>query len=430
MSESILSPERLDSWKAIAAYLHRDLATVRRWEKTLGLPVRRVAGTGRSVFAYSAEIDRWLEARTATPAMPALPVSPAAPPAPTRAYPWRLVLLFVAILAVPAGFVGHARRLTADDLRVEATSAGVIARDRSGAERWRYQFPATDKTEVLPGSAQVTGGRDPGVYVATTHRARRAEDQVESGAVIFLDINGNQQRSFSFDDQVTFNGTPFGAPWAVSAFAVSEGAGPRRVAVSAHHYVWDPSLVTILDDRWQRHGTFVFAGWIEAVRWLGPDRLLIAGFSNAHDGGMIALLDAAALNGQGPEPPGGRYFCDTCGSDRPLRMFVFPRTEINRVTASPFNRVVVQTMNGRIVARTIEMPSNETAADVVYGLNGSFDLVSARFSERYWEIHRELEAERKITHTRDQCPDRDGPSQVQMWEPATGWHVVRIRSGP
>lgn len=52
---------RLDSWKAIAAYLGRDLRTVRRWEKEKGLPVRRVPGGKRSVvFAYPEEIDRWL----------------------------------------------------------------------------------------------------------------------------------------------------------------------------------------------------------------------------------------------------------------------------------------------------------------------------------------------------------------------------------
>jgi len=53
---------RLDSWKEIAGYLGRDLRTVRRWEKEKGLPVRRVPGGERSaVFAYSEEIDEWLQ---------------------------------------------------------------------------------------------------------------------------------------------------------------------------------------------------------------------------------------------------------------------------------------------------------------------------------------------------------------------------------
>src|ERR1039458_5540938 len=53
--------QRLDSWKEIAAYLGRDLRTVRRWEEDKGLPVYRVpGGERRAVFAYRAEIDAWL----------------------------------------------------------------------------------------------------------------------------------------------------------------------------------------------------------------------------------------------------------------------------------------------------------------------------------------------------------------------------------
>ena len=60
MTTSPTSEARLDSWKAIAQYLKRDVATARRWEK-LGLPVRRVpGGRGTSVFAYPSEIDQWL----------------------------------------------------------------------------------------------------------------------------------------------------------------------------------------------------------------------------------------------------------------------------------------------------------------------------------------------------------------------------------
>ena len=51
----------LDSWKEIAAYLGRDLRTVRRWEKTRALPVHRVPGGGRrAVYAYRNEITKWL----------------------------------------------------------------------------------------------------------------------------------------------------------------------------------------------------------------------------------------------------------------------------------------------------------------------------------------------------------------------------------
>lgn len=52
---------RLDSWKEVAEYLHRDISTAVRWSKERGLPVHRVPGGRRqAVFAYSEEIDAWL----------------------------------------------------------------------------------------------------------------------------------------------------------------------------------------------------------------------------------------------------------------------------------------------------------------------------------------------------------------------------------
>lgn len=51
---------RLDSWKEIAAYLKRDVTTVRRWEKREGLPVHRHLHERRdSVYAFTTEIDPW-----------------------------------------------------------------------------------------------------------------------------------------------------------------------------------------------------------------------------------------------------------------------------------------------------------------------------------------------------------------------------------
>jgi hypothetical protein len=52
---------RLDSWKAIADYLGRDVRTLLRWEKEKGLPVHRVPGGKRqAVFAFVHELDDWL----------------------------------------------------------------------------------------------------------------------------------------------------------------------------------------------------------------------------------------------------------------------------------------------------------------------------------------------------------------------------------
>ncbi|HHY48303.1 MAG TPA: hypothetical protein GYA10_00920, partial [Alphaproteobacteria bacterium] len=74
---------RLNSWKEIAAFFGKDERTVKRWEVSRGLPVRRVPGGRRtSVFAYVNELEEWLTSRPAgrgaTPAEKAS-ASPAPP---------------------------------------------------------------------------------------------------------------------------------------------------------------------------------------------------------------------------------------------------------------------------------------------------------------------------------------------------------------
>ena len=55
---------RLDSWKEIAAYLHRDVTTVQRWERREGMPVHRhLHDKVGSVYAYSHELNAWQKSR-------------------------------------------------------------------------------------------------------------------------------------------------------------------------------------------------------------------------------------------------------------------------------------------------------------------------------------------------------------------------------
>jgi serine/threonine-protein kinase len=56
-------PERLESWKEIAAYLGREVRTVQRWAAERGLPVHHLPGGVRPrVFSVNSELDAWLQA--------------------------------------------------------------------------------------------------------------------------------------------------------------------------------------------------------------------------------------------------------------------------------------------------------------------------------------------------------------------------------
>ena len=63
---------RLDGWEEIASFLSRGIRTVRRWEKDLALPVRRLSKLRRSrVHAYRKELTHWMKAQEQHPLLPA-----------------------------------------------------------------------------------------------------------------------------------------------------------------------------------------------------------------------------------------------------------------------------------------------------------------------------------------------------------------------
>ena len=55
-------PDRLESWKEIAAYLGREVRTVQGWEKNEALPIHRHQHAKQgSVYAFKSELDAWRE---------------------------------------------------------------------------------------------------------------------------------------------------------------------------------------------------------------------------------------------------------------------------------------------------------------------------------------------------------------------------------
>lgn len=59
-----VAEERLDGWKRIAAYLNRDVRTLRRWEENEELPIRRLMHEKQAtVYAWRSELDAWRDQR-------------------------------------------------------------------------------------------------------------------------------------------------------------------------------------------------------------------------------------------------------------------------------------------------------------------------------------------------------------------------------
>jgi hypothetical protein len=436
------SGRRLTSWKEIAAYLDRDVRTVMRWEKDRALPVHRGPG-GKSgvVFADTAELDAWTRGVTtapratgsqAAPPEPAAPSAAAAPPAPIASGRRRIaVAAAVLILIVGAGgWRLRGSRVNESPDSAVFTDAAVIARNADGSEKWRHEFTGERAYPPLSRTDAIEYLGADGILAATSHTVDRKENlAVRSGQVLWLDTAGAIKQSFSFEDRLTIGSRVYAAPWSISDYRLNGSRGERRIAVTAHHYEWWPSIVTILDGQLQRKGSFVHAGWVEHLRWLAEDRLAIAGFSNMKDGAMVALLDANAINGQSPPSDRAEFECAGCGPDRPLRYVIMPRSEVNRVSVAPFNRASMAPRGDTLLARTVELPhtGSTPAATALYEFTPRLELLHASYTDRYWEAHQQLESLGKITHPRARCPERDGPTQIEIWEPATGWRVEPVR---
>jgi TolB-like protein/tetratricopeptide (TPR) repeat protein len=114
---------RLESWKEIAAYLGRDVTTVRRWEKGEGLPVHRhVHHKLGSVFAYTTELDNWRSKRAPASATDAPDTRSVSEPVRRGSYARTAAVLAALALALAAGVIWVVRE------RTTRPAAGVAIR--------------------------------------------------------------------------------------------------------------------------------------------------------------------------------------------------------------------------------------------------------------------------------------------------------------
>src|SRR5512140_3141337 len=59
-ADTASAADLLDSWKAIAQYLNKDIRTLQRWESDRNMPVHRIPGGDRpSVYALKSELNVW-----------------------------------------------------------------------------------------------------------------------------------------------------------------------------------------------------------------------------------------------------------------------------------------------------------------------------------------------------------------------------------
>jgi hypothetical protein len=233
------SPNRLDSWKAIAQHIGRDVSTAIRWERERGLPVHRVPGNKRgSVYALTDEIDRWLGGKDVAPSEGTTSARPVA----GLGRGWWFAAALLAVVAATS--LARAARSGASKRPDAAAIAGVgfagtqlqaLADD--GRVLWNHDFgrPVVARKDPLPdGSTHIFAREDidgdarAELLVSVLFGPGNTNAPRARGELYAFSADGRSLWSQGLDDSLSFGAGKYGPPWRDVGVAYTTG---RALAV-------------------------------------------------------------------------------------------------------------------------------------------------------------------------------------------------------
>ena len=372
--------DRLNGWKEIALHFGKGVRTVQRWEKDLGLPVRRLGtGKGEIVFAFVAELEGWRAAaekredlatkpgeedppdgretrsaastatdRSASPPTAAtrnsVPAVATAAPAGRRRLRARTLLLTIpaiALLAIAAWWGFRPRPRQPYEARVENHALRVY--DQDGRFLWehRFEFPLADGPEytieranrpsVLVEDLDGEGERGEKEVVFATNQ----EPMDVPGGLFVFEANGDLRfRHQPRPRRVSFGGIPSPGPWhPLSIASAPDAAGGRALWLASNDRDQFQTVVEKLDARGGLLGEFWHPGNVTAMapaERQGKAVMLLGASSNEYHGAALAVVDRSNPTGTGPalRP---KFTCSGCPPQPPLDYLVFPGTDVERL---------------------------------------------------------------------------------------------------
>jgi len=396
-----MAGERLSGWEEIGAYLRRSARTVQRWEKELGLPVRRVETKGGVViYAEHGELDEWL--RTRDPAERAdEAVAPSVIELP-QPRPRVAAGLSRSRIAWAGGIVALASALSlllwpreARMLsRIEIAGEILTAVDQHGAELWKHRFP----TSLTP-----PGSEDPSTQALIT------DIDGDGQAEVLLTTHGRAmfERFYCFNahGKILFEEPPLSAkqygeeihspPFLTRImYPVPEASGRKAIWLASAHHLNFPSPVRKLDSAGNLLGEYWSNGTVMTLQTMtlnGRRVLLVGACNNELWGASLAVLDYDHPAGSAPAV-NNNYRCKDCPAGTPLDFIVFPRMQLSRDTGSrPFVRRIVEQSHSEFTVEVWQgqrpaRDGHRTDAMFQYSFDQSLRLLKAGWGDGYETI--------------------------------------------
>jgi hypothetical protein len=405
----------------------------------------------RAVFAYPAEIDAWLrqaesldkevvrQERIEATVVNAVLSSPE-----DRRSGWRgsaisasrhalIATPLLALLAALAYGLVLLRGGEADVRldKVVFSGRSVQALNPSGKVLWTYSFgrplrPLDRDDPPMIGIVR-TGGSERVLLMAPF--LVFTQSNPNSDAFFVLSATGKLLWRRDFNDAFQYGGNKYGPPWFSGAMLLPDETH-SEIWVAVDSYLWSTSDLVRLNRDGQTLDQFVNWGHIHALnrfQTAAGSFILAGGISNDCNCAVLAVLREDCPSGSSPPLNAARPVCQDCPEGKPYRYFLFPKSDVNLASGHTYNQVAsILQHDGsvEVIVAEEEWTAGIPADWVGYKLSPDLHLQGFSVSDHLLVHHKELEAQGKLNHTVEQCPDTHRPRAVRMWSQEHGWETV------
>jgi hypothetical protein len=301
----------------------------------------------------------------------------------------------------------------------------------SGRELWTHAFGrmvSRPSTFVRGIGAQSDLDRD-GVsetLVPVRYATSSRDSTSESDAVVAFSADGRQLWSVQPELTLHSGDESFEGPWYVYDVATGMTRNGPRAWIAFSHHTWWPGFLIEVDGAGNQKLRYVQGGRVYAVEYwdAGGDARLVAG-GTARDPGLASavLLDAEGPAVSWPGDGTAHLRCDDCGDDGPLAVMLFPTSHVTTALSRPYGWV----FRIKHEADGVQLSINEGFGDgTVVSVAEDLSIAGLERSDRYWQVHRDLESQGRIAHAAEDCPDNREPIQVRRWTAEAGWSLETV----
>jgi hypothetical protein len=284
--------------------------------------------------------------------------------------------------------------------------------DSGGSPLWNHDFGVP----LLDGSYAVGGSgfpREKSAFIADLD----GEGKQEVGLIIraepgpyapfqVLNHDGTLRFTIRPDDSAQFGDSSYAPPWHPSHLLVAdEPDGTKSVWVAYSHNLWFPSLLQKLGPRGEVLAEYWSNGHIITLHegvFQGRRAMLVGATNNENFAASLAVLDYANPSGSAPAA-NPKYRCTDCPAGGPLAFFVFPATELSRITNfRPVLHDLRSDGSGNFILNVVQAPYDAEAgggASAFYVLSSGGSITEAETGDSHRLLHFRLETRDRLSHS-------------------------------